>query len=169
MDRTPPGPMTPFDELVTTPQLQMIKLLLPFAPEPGRRPMALVIKFLELKNTVSLFQNRRFCLTAQSVSSDSDNVLDFIELLKPYLGSEMSDMIDLILNMKTLFASGDLSPDLFMGMMSPEQQDLFHSCADGFPDADGPCGEQARDLKGDDTIERVDEQPEDPVHGSGQT
>ena len=40
MDKDVPGLMTPFDELVTTPELQIIKLLIPF-PMPlhqgGRR------------------------------------------------------------------------------------------------------------------------------------
>ena len=35
MEKRPPRPMTPFDELVSSPQLQMIKLLLPYVPVSG--------------------------------------------------------------------------------------------------------------------------------------
>ena len=47
MEKKPVIPMTPFDELVTSPQLQAIKLLLPYAPVSEQRLLASFIKFQE--------------------------------------------------------------------------------------------------------------------------
>ena len=55
MDKRPPRPMTPFDEFVSSPQLQTIKLLLPYAPAPGQRLLAAFIKFFELRRAILLF------------------------------------------------------------------------------------------------------------------
>ena len=49
MDKDVPGLMTPFDELVTTPELQIIKLLIPYAPASGRQTLAGLVKFMELR------------------------------------------------------------------------------------------------------------------------
>ena len=57
MDRDVPGPMTPFDELVTTPELQMIKLLIPYAPASGRQTLAALVKYTELRKAVRLFHS----------------------------------------------------------------------------------------------------------------
>ena len=40
MEKDLPGPMTPFDELVTSPELQLIKLMIPYAPASGRQMLA---------------------------------------------------------------------------------------------------------------------------------
>ena len=61
MDRDVPGPMTPFDELVTTPELQMIKLLIPYAPASGRQTLAALVKYTELRKAVRLFHSGGRC------------------------------------------------------------------------------------------------------------
>ena len=52
MEKKPVIPMTPFDELVTSPQLQAIKLLLPYAPVSEQRLLASFIKFQEFRQTI---------------------------------------------------------------------------------------------------------------------
>ena len=64
MDKDTPGLMTPFDELVTTPELQMIKLLIPYAPASGRQTLAGMVKFMELRETLHLFRRRNGGLQA---------------------------------------------------------------------------------------------------------
>ena len=56
MDKRPPKTdELPLDELVSSPQLQTIKLLLPYAPAPGQRLLAAFIKFFELRRAILLF------------------------------------------------------------------------------------------------------------------
>ena len=40
MDKNLPGPMTPFDDLITSPELQIMKLLIPYAPASKRQMLA---------------------------------------------------------------------------------------------------------------------------------
>ena len=55
MEKKPPLPMTPFDTLVTSPELQMMKLMLPYTPASYQRFLAFYIKFSELRNAISYF------------------------------------------------------------------------------------------------------------------
>ena len=68
MDKDTPGLMTPFDELVTTPELQIIKLLIPYAPASGRQTLAGMVKFLELREAVRLFHGQN---SASGISSSA--------------------------------------------------------------------------------------------------
>ena len=52
MENDQPEFMTPFDELVTSPELQLMKLLIPFAPASGRQVLAAFVKFREFRETV---------------------------------------------------------------------------------------------------------------------
>lgn len=55
MEKHPPLPMTPFDMLTSSTQLQMMKLMLPYTPPGIQRMLAFYIKFLELKKTAEYF------------------------------------------------------------------------------------------------------------------
>lgn len=159
MEQKSPEPMTPFDLLVTTPQLQMIKLLLPYLPPAGQRMLAPFIKFRELSSTLSLFRSRTYGISAQDLQDDrSASPMDLFHDLRPYLKEEDAQMLDMILmlrdgmEMASMQASENadedggnsslFSPaDLLAGMLSPEQQDI---------------------LKGVMNDERLDESSDDP-------
>ena len=70
MEKFPPRPMTPFDELVTPPFLYTLKLLLPYIPAPAQRSLAIFLKFFELKNTMEIFYG--FDRGGTNVSPDTD-------------------------------------------------------------------------------------------------
>ena len=74
MDKDVPGLMTPFDELVTTPELQIIKLLIPYAPASGRQTLAGLVKFMELRETLRLFRGRSGGLQAQMIPERRDRI-----------------------------------------------------------------------------------------------
>ena len=57
MDDQSKIPMTPFDTLISTPGLQMMKLMLPYLPPSNQRMLAVYVKFMELQQTFSFFQN----------------------------------------------------------------------------------------------------------------
>ena len=72
MEKKQVVPMTPFDELVTSPQLQAIKLLLPYAPVSEQRLLAAFIKFQEFRQTIRLFSRLRRGLGAQLFQGGND-------------------------------------------------------------------------------------------------
>lgn len=179
MEKRPPRPMTPFDELVTPPQLQMLKLFLPYTPSSNQQFLGVFIKFLELKETISFFQNIENDLHTQAFSRNHPpSPTEMLQDLKPYMPSQQAEMMDTFLNMMNImemvqmfqgngddtggnpFAgmadmfsggssdgssssnsesggfggmgdmanmfSGGFNPmDMMMGMMTPEQQNMF--------------------------------------------
>lgn len=173
MDKRPPRPMTPFDELVTLPQLQLIKLLLPYTPEPGQRLLAAFIKFLELRRTLRLFSRPNIEKGPGWPHGDKASSREVIDGIKPYLDRGESEMLDMLLNMKDLMDMAEMmqgssgegsSPDpmdLIMGMLSPEQQEMFNTYSDMFSQTSD------NDRKGDDSNERMDEQSRTEGHRSG--
>lgn len=174
MDKRPPRPMTPFDELVSSPQLQTIKLLLPYAPAPGQRLLAAFIKFFELRRAILLFSRPSSYNSSKFFSESSSGSGEFLDSLKPYLDPRESEMLDMVLNMKDIMEMAQMmqdssggSPafdpmDLMAGMLSPEQQEMFSAYSDMFSQT------ADNDRKGDDNNERMDEQPRTEGYRSGE-
>lgn len=191
MEKDLPGPMTPFDELVTTPELQMIKLLIPYAPSSGRQMLAAFIKFSELKETLRLFRSPGG-LQAQAFLEDDPpaSPLDMLNSFRPYLKPQQTAMLDMILNLQEMMpliemfrqmadsasdssadGSDGSSPDLqelLINMLPPQQQEMFRMYSDMFSQSgeNSPPGTMP---KGDDTDERMDEQSCDEEYRSGET
>jgi hypothetical protein len=72
MDQDQTERMTPFDELVTSPTLQIMKLLIPYTPFSGRRMLASFIKFIELQRTIRLFGQRSLADPFSTGNSDQN-------------------------------------------------------------------------------------------------
>ncbi len=177
MEKKPPEPMTPFDELVTSPVLQAVKLLIPYTPASGRQMLAAFVKVQELRHTLYLFSERQSGIRAQALDRTPASLFGILTSLKPYLSRRDAEMLDMIINLKEImetaemmkesadYSSGEegFSPmDLVMGILTPEQQETFRMYNAMFSQT------ADNDRKGDDADERMDEQPSDTGDGSGQ-
>ena len=56
MDQDQTERMTPFDELVTSPTLQIMKLLIPYTPFSGRRMLDTLIQLKEMMSFMEMMQ-----------------------------------------------------------------------------------------------------------------
>lgn len=179
MDKNLPGPMTPFDELVTSPELQIMKLIVPYAPAPGRQMLAACIKAMELRETMHVFNSRRSDIRAQMLGEDEHpSPIDMLNSFRPYLRPREAAALDMVINLREMMSvmemmqntsaqeSGNLSfdpADLLSGMLSPEQQEMFSMYRDMF-------SQSADNVeKGDETDGRMDEQSGDEELRSGET
>lgn len=156
MDKNAPGQMTPFDEFVTTPELQIIKLLIPYAPASGRQTLAAMVKYTELRHAIQLFRKDNHTVSDWTFEHDSpENPSEIINLLRPYLNPQQSSMLDMVIqiqDMMPLFemiratqTASENTPDnpsqtfdlssLLSGMLTPEQQDLFSMYSEMFDQA----------------------------------
>ena len=176
MEKKTPEPMTPFDELVTSPALQALKLLIPYTPASGRQMIAAFIKLQELRQTIQIFNRRQGGISAQALNKTSPaSLFDILVSFKPYLSKRDADMLDMILNLKEIMETAEMmkeaadcrggenefSPlELLTGMLSPEQQETFRMYESMFSQAPDNI------KKGDDADERMDEQSADEEHGS---
>lgn len=113
MQRCPPKPMTPFDEIVTTQKLQIMKLLLPYFPTSFRRTFAFYIKFTELQNTIYHFSH----ITNYFSSSNQTQPVDILEEIRPYMNTQDFNSIESILSMLNMMEmmksmDTDFMPDM---------------------------------------------------------
>lgn len=151
MDKRQPNPMTPFDEITTPRQLRFLKLLLPFMPLSSQRMLGILIKFMELQNTIQLLQSNKDFSLNYSLNSDinRNHPADIFDQLFPYLSSEELEAANSfrsimnIMDMMQMFSqaenNGSDNPnfnpiDFMAGMLSPEQMDMFQSYQSMFSD-----------------------------------
>lgn len=103
MEKQPPRPMTPFDELVNPPQLHMMKLFLPYTPASNQRFLGVFIKFLELKEAISFFQTIGNDLHTQAFQSEAPpSFLEIMQEVRPYMPAKESETIDTLLNLMNI-------------------------------------------------------------------
>lgn len=172
MDKDLPRPMTPFDEMVSSPELQIIKLLIPYVPTSGRQMLAAFTKISELRETFSLFSRKHCGLKAQSREGSSpSSIIEILDSFRPYLGTHECEMLDMFMRAREMMtvmemmrnssadtegstaspADAPFDPmNLLTGMLSPDQQEMFHTYSDLFSQT------TASPAKGDDTDERMD-------------
>lgn len=135
MEHSPPKPMTPFDELVISPDLQILKLLLPYTPPDQQEFLGVFIKIFELQETVRFFINAKNNLLSSTGWSDfPPSSADILKSMKPYISPSKAEMIDTLSSvMNMMETDGDVSPfEMMMGMLSPDQQDMFEMYSEMF-------------------------------------
>lgn len=147
MDQDQTERMTPFDELVTSPTLQIMKLLIPYTPFSGRRMLASFIKFTELQRTIRLFGQRSLTdpFSYGNKEQDITSPLDLIGSFRPYLNQKDAEMLDTFINLKEMMSfmemmqpqgnqgNDSLNPaDLFSGIFPADLQEQFHMYSDLF-------------------------------------
>ena len=109
------NPMTPFDQYLTDPSLQMTKLLIPFLPSKTQRLMAVYVKFLELKQTLSFFQG---------IHLQSNNPEDILDHIKPYMSRSDAEAFDNVLQMMNMMSMmQDIDPAAMMNGMFEKDND----------------------------------------------
>ena len=175
MERRPPKPMTPFDNMVTPPYLYTLKLMLPYTPSSNQRFLAIYIKFLEFRYTMDYFHGFPERGAAKS-SGKGFAPLGMFEDLKPYMApeeKEMMDQMEMMMNMMEMVqstqaadgssgASGGFNPmDMMMGMMDPEQREMFQTYSNMFESDMAQAYNNSNEnpkKEGEERYERMDEQ-----------
>lgn len=155
MEKKPPRPMTPFDEWTVPDELHTLKLLLPYTPAASQPALGMLIKVIELQHTMDFFQQKKNHIHSQDFSGSFSSPLDMLEEISPYLPPKEADMVSTFRNMMHIMdmvqmmqassgAGEDVpsTPDgpgsgfnpmgMVMGMLSPEQQEMFEMYQDMF-------------------------------------
>ena len=181
MDKNLPGPMTPFDDLITSPELQIMKLLIPYAPASKRQMLAACVKVMELRETIRIFSGGRGSVRAQTLRDEENpSPIDLLNSFRPYLKPREISALDMILNLREMMSVMEmmqststsdpgapaLDPmDLLSGMLSPEQQEMFRMYTDMFSQAES-SPQKGDDIDGN---RRMDEQSCNEEYRSRQT
>ena len=102
MDDSSLTPMTPLDSMVSDDTLQMMKAALPYLPPRQARMLAVLAKFQELKNTLSMQPSRSDAIQAMSTSAPLDDDA-LLKALKTYGGERGKQMVNNVQQMKDMF------------------------------------------------------------------
>lgn len=159
MEHGPLGPMTPFDRLTTTKELQMMKVMLPYTPASTQRMMAFFIKYQELQNTLQFFRNFKTEKHMADFEKKINAPVEIIENIKPFMSEQEQSSVDMMMmafSMMNMNDDGADPMDMMKGMLTPEQQDMFHTYDDMFH-AEMQNTSTDAVQKGDDNSERMDE------------
>lgn len=141
MEKQPPRPMTPFDELVVPRQLQMLKLFLPYTPSSNQQFLGVFVKFLELKETMAFFQNSGNNLHTQAFNRSSPpTAMEMLQEIKPYMPPKEAEMMDTFSNMMNIMEM----VQMFQGSGADaggnpfgDMADIFSAFGGGFGSAEG--------------------------------
>ena len=122
MEKRPIFPMTQLDTLVTTQELQLMKLMLPYIPANMRGILAVYIKFTEFTNTIHLFHSK-------SIHSPEDILHDLSSFMDPAEADNISMLFNMMNIMKQMDPSGFASPESNSEMS--QMIDLFDNIMKG--------------------------------------
>lgn len=133
--------MTPFDQLISTQRLQILKLLIPYTPPENQRFLAVYTKFLELQHTIDFFQNFHSDMSSQDFEQKAVSPFRILQEIRPYIPEHIAETLDTISNMmemmemfQTMQETTDTDGDSEHGfdpmsmmktMLDPKQQEIF--------------------------------------------
>ena len=133
-------PKTPFDCLISSTRLDIMKLLLPYIDNSFQYQMALYVKILELQETIKLFSHPSKDIHAFHMNDlHTEEPLDIFSVIQPYLPPENQEMFHNISNMMHMMeimnqmqaasgSDGDTNSfDMLKSMLTPEQQAQFEA------------------------------------------
>ena len=70
-----PNSFTPFDNMTQTRELQMLKTAIPYMKGDQKKQFAILIKYMELQNTIQVFNQEDKVMSMCSVSEDENSTL----------------------------------------------------------------------------------------------
>ena len=92
-------PFTPFDYMTQTRELQMLKTILPYMRESQKKQFAILIKYMELQNTIQVFSQEDKVLSMCSINEESNTMLAMLNDLRQFCNSKEQETLDMLANM----------------------------------------------------------------------
>ena len=92
-------PFTPFDYMTQNRQLQMMKTIIPYMKEAQKKQFAILIKYMELQNTIQIFSQEDKVLSMCSVDEESNNMVAMINDLRQFCSEKEQETLDMLTNM----------------------------------------------------------------------
>lgn len=96
-------PSTTFDSMTQTRQLQMLKVMIPYMQGSMQKNLAVLVKYMELRNTASVFSHTDQVLSMCSVPENEDRTLAMLNDLRQFCTEKECETIDMLSNMLSMF------------------------------------------------------------------
>ena len=81
-------PLTPFDTMTQTREIQMLKTVIPYMKSSQKKQFAILIKYMELQNTLHIFSQE-----------EQNNPQSLLNSLRPFCTPKELETIDMLTNM----------------------------------------------------------------------
>ena len=91
-----PNSFTPFDNMTQTRELQMLKTAIPYMKGDQKKQFAILIKYMELQNTIQVFNQE------DNVSEDENSTLAMLNDLRKFCTDKELETLDMITNMVSM-------------------------------------------------------------------
>ena len=85
-------PLTPFDTMTQTREIQMLKTVIPYMKSSQKKQFAILIKYMELQNTLHIFSQEEQVLSMCSLPEEENS-------LRPFCTPKELETIDMLTNM----------------------------------------------------------------------
>ena len=92
-------PLTPFDTMTQTREIQMLKTVIPYMKSSQKKQFAILIKYMELQNTIQVFNQEDKVLSMCSVSEDENSTLAMLNELRKFCTDKELETLDMLTNM----------------------------------------------------------------------
>lgn len=93
---------TPFDHMTQTRTLQMLKTAIPYMKGGQKKQFAILIKYMELQNTIDVFSQEDKVMSMCSVSEDENNTISMLNELRKFCSEKELETIDMVTNMLSM-------------------------------------------------------------------
>ena len=92
-------PLTPFDTMTQTREIQMLKTVIPYMKSSQKKQFAILIKYMELQNTLHIFSQEEQVLSMCSLPEEENNPQSLLNSLSPFCTPKKLETIDMLTNM----------------------------------------------------------------------
>lgn len=134
-----------FDTLFTTNQIQIMKTMLPYLDEAMQKHFAILIKFMELKYTISYLAKHKMSLGGRHTERKDPDMQELFPKIQGFLSPSERSKVEQIMNLMNTMQTvsqfqemmqfmndsaseeegGADNSDFLMNMLSPEQRAMF--------------------------------------------
>ena len=104
--------LTTFDAMTQSRQIQMMKTVVPYLKNTQKKQFAVMIRYMELFNTMSIFSKEEQVLSMCSIPEEENTPLSLLNNLRPFCTEAECETLDMLSNMfsmletyETIFAS----------------------------------------------------------------
>lgn len=98
---------TTFDIETQSKNIQILKTVIPYVDGSRQRTFAMMVKFLELRNVASMFNEKPVSLSMCSADDPSEKRMQLLNDIKKFCTPAEQDSIDMMLTAFQMFSSYD--------------------------------------------------------------
>lgn len=91
--------LTPFDTMTQSRQLQMLKTMIPYMQNQQQMHLAVLVKYMELRNTIQVFSKEENVMSMCSLSDNEDRTFAMLNELRKFCTEKEQETLDMITNM----------------------------------------------------------------------